>query len=136
MIRSGSPSNSPDISAMPAALSDTGPKVSSETTTPVVASMPMPVSADQVERVLDVALAEGQGHAEGAGDGHDGPHGGLQARADARTGRSVAGPVRAASAISCTGAVSVEVKYSVMRLATWARTRPATTAQATRRLWT
>ena len=42
MIRSGSPWNSPDISAMPAALSDTGPKVSSDTITPVVASMPMP----------------------------------------------------------------------------------------------
>src|SRR3954464_2619390 len=40
----------------------------------------------------------------------------------------VAGPVRAASAISRTGAVSVEVKYSVMRLATWASTRPVTTA--------
>src|SRR5215218_6527342 len=45
MIRSGSPWNSPDISAMPAALSDTGPNVSSETTTPVVASMPMPQRA-------------------------------------------------------------------------------------------
>ena len=45
MIRSGSPWNSPDISAMPAALSDTGPKVSSDTITPVVASMPMPVRA-------------------------------------------------------------------------------------------
>ncbi len=48
----------------------------------------------------------------------------------------VAGPVRAASAMSCTGVVSVDVKYSVMRLATWASTRPDTTAQATRRLWT
>ena len=45
MIRSGSPWNSPDISAMPAALSLTGPNVSSETMTPVVASMPMPASA-------------------------------------------------------------------------------------------
>ena len=45
MIRSGSPWNSPDISAIPAALSLTGPKVSSETMTPVVASMPMPVRA-------------------------------------------------------------------------------------------
>ena len=45
MIRSGSPWNSPDISAMPAALSDTGPKVSSDTITPVVASMPMPLRA-------------------------------------------------------------------------------------------
>ena len=50
MIRSASPSNSPDISAMPAALSATGPNVSSETTTPVVASMPMPGERDQVER--------------------------------------------------------------------------------------
>ncbi len=45
MMRAASPSNSPDISAMPAALSATGPKVSSDTTTPVVANMPMPVSA-------------------------------------------------------------------------------------------
>ena len=41
----------------------------------------------------------------------------------------VAGPVRADSAISWTGAYSVPVKYSVSRLTTWARTRPATTAQ-------
>src|SRR5262245_66406178 len=40
----------------------------------------------------------------------------------------VAGPVRADSAISRTGAVSVDVKYSVMRLASWASTRPTTTA--------
>ena len=45
MMRSASPSNSPDISAMPAALSATGPKVSSDTTTPVVLSMPMPARA-------------------------------------------------------------------------------------------
>ena len=42
MMRSGSPWNSPLISAMPAALSLTGPNVSSETMMPVVASMPMP----------------------------------------------------------------------------------------------
>ncbi len=45
MMRSGSPWNSPLISAIPAALSDTGPKVSSDTMTPVVASMPMPHNA-------------------------------------------------------------------------------------------
>ena len=44
----------------------------------------------------------------------------------------VAGPVRAASAISRTGLVSVEVKYSVRRLTTWASTRPMTTAPNTR----
>ena len=40
----------------------------------------------------------------------------------------VAGPPAVASAISCTGAVSVDVKYSVIRLTTWARTSPTTTA--------
>ena len=45
MTRSASPVNSPDISAMPAALSDTGPKLSSDTTMPAVASRPMPISA-------------------------------------------------------------------------------------------
>ena len=44
MTRSASPVNSPDISATPAALSDTGPKLSSDTTMPAVDSMPMPVS--------------------------------------------------------------------------------------------
>ena len=44
MTRSASPVNSPDISATPAALSETGPKLSSETTMPAVDSMPIPVS--------------------------------------------------------------------------------------------
>ena len=43
----------------------------------------------------------------------------------------VAGPVRVASAISRTGRVSVEVKYSVSRLSTCASTRPVTTAPNT-----
>ena len=41
---------------------------------------------------------------------------------------TVAGPVRVASAISRTGAVSVPVKYSVRRLSAWASTRPVITA--------
>ncbi|CAB4670801.1 unannotated protein [freshwater metagenome] len=45
MIFCGSPWNSPDISAIPAALSDTGPNVSSDTMTPVVASIPIPHNA-------------------------------------------------------------------------------------------
>ena len=45
MTRSASPVNSPDISAMPAALSETGPKESSEMIIPVVDSMPMPTRA-------------------------------------------------------------------------------------------
>ena len=43
----------------------------------------------------------------------------------------VAGPVWVASAISWTGFSSVEVKYSVRRLTTWASTSPATTAPNT-----
>src|SRR2546430_17729447 len=45
----------------------------------------------------------------------------------------VAGPVRAASAISRTGEYSVPVKYSVRRLTIWARTSPTTTAAKTLR---
>ena len=45
MTRSASPVNSPDISATPAALSDTGPKLSSDTIIPAVDRRPMPVSA-------------------------------------------------------------------------------------------
>ena len=41
---------------------------------------------------------------------------------------TVAGPVRVDSAISRTGAVSVQVKYSVRRLSTCASTRPVMTA--------
>ena len=40
-----SPSTSPDISAMPCALSATGPKVSIATITPTVVSRPVPASA-------------------------------------------------------------------------------------------
>ncbi len=42
-----SPSTSPDISAMPWALSETGPKVSIETMTPTVVSRPVPARATQ-----------------------------------------------------------------------------------------
>ena len=43
MTRSASPVNSSDISAMPAALSHTGPKLSWDTTIPAVDNMPMPI---------------------------------------------------------------------------------------------
>ena len=42
---SPSPCTSPDISAMPWALSETGPKVSIATITPTVVSSPQPASA-------------------------------------------------------------------------------------------
>ncbi|CAB4537062.1 unannotated protein [freshwater metagenome] len=40
-----SPSTSPDISAMPCALSEIGPKVSMATITPTVVSKPVPANA-------------------------------------------------------------------------------------------
>ena len=44
-IAAPSPCTSPDISAMPWALSETGPKVSIDTMTPTVVSRPVPASA-------------------------------------------------------------------------------------------
>ena len=44
-ISAGRPSNSPDISAIPCALSEIGPYVSIDTTTPTVVSIPIPVRA-------------------------------------------------------------------------------------------
>jgi hypothetical protein len=44
-ICAASPSTSPDISAMPCALSLTGPNVSMATMTPTVVSRPVPASA-------------------------------------------------------------------------------------------
>ena len=44
-ILAPSPSTSPDISAMPWALSETGPNVSMATMTPTVVSRPVPATA-------------------------------------------------------------------------------------------
>ncbi len=49
-ISEARPSNSPDISAMPCALSEIGPYVSIETMTPTVVSIPMPVSEMKYRR--------------------------------------------------------------------------------------
>jgi hypothetical protein len=132
MTRSASPWNSPDISAMPAALSATGPNVSSETTTPVVASMPMPHRATRYSenwvnpppRPMATAMATAMAMIAHTDDSRPD---------EVPESTVVAGPVSAASAMSRTGVVSVDVKYSVMRLATWARTRPTTTAPNMRR---
>src|SRR5690606_23472205 len=102
MIRSGSPWNSPDISAMPAALSDTGPNVSSDTMTPVVASMPMPASETRYSENCRlpspsaIAAPMATAMAMMAYTAASGP-------ADVPDSTTVAGPVRADSAISFTG---------------------------------
>ena len=54
-ISDGRPSNSPDISAMPWALSEIGPYVSIETTTPTVVSIPIPVRAMKYSRSASVS---------------------------------------------------------------------------------
>ena len=53
-----SPSTSPDISAMPCALSETGPKVSIATITPTVVSRPVPASATANSASVIDAAAE------------------------------------------------------------------------------
>src|SRR5262245_38519822 len=127
MIRCGSPSNSPDISAIPAALSATGPNVSSDTTTPVVASMPMPVSATRYSanwrspppRAMATPSAPAIATIAHTDD----------SRPELTPERvAVAGPpVAADSAISRTGLVSVDEKYSVMRGANCESTKTVTT---------
>src|SRR5579883_757913 len=135
MIRSASPVNSPDISATPAALSATGPKLSSDTTIPVADSIPMPVSATRYSdssmlpwpRPMATAMAPAMATIAQTEDSSP----------ELTPDRTVvAGPVRAASAISLTGDLSVEVKYSVIKLSSWPSTTPANTAQKTRRLCT
>ena len=132
MIRSPSPVNSPDISATPAALSDTGPKLSSETTMPVVASRPMPIRATRYRdcsmlpppRAAATAMAITMAMMAQTADSSP------MEKPDSTV---VAGPVRADSAISRTGDRSVEVNCSVIWLATRARTTPVSTAQKTLR---
>ena len=126
-----SPSNSPAISAIPAALSATGPKVSSETMTPVVANIPMPHNATRYSdsKILpppnqSVPPSETAMQMMAYTDDSS-----PDAVPDNTT---VAGPVSADSAISFTGPYSVPVKYSVRRLSTWAKTRPINTAPKTR----
>src|SRR5437764_10587050 len=134
MTRSASPLNSPDISAMPAALSATGPKLSSDTTMPVVDSSPIPVRATRYSEnsmlplPSPTAMAMAMAMAMIAHTVDSSPD-------EMPESTVVAGPVRADSAISRTGDVSVEVKYSVMRLAAWPSTTPDSTAQKIRRLW-
>ncbi len=127
ITRSASPVNSPDISAIPAALSDTGPKLSSETIIPAVDKSPIPVRDTRYRvnsifpppRPTDTAMATTMAMMAHTDD----------SRPMAMPARVVvAGPVRAASAISLTGPRSVEVNCSVIWLATRASTTPVSTA--------
>ena len=127
MIRSGSPSNSPGH------LGDAGG---------VVGDRAEGVLRDddagggehahageghQVEGELDVAVAQPDADAERRGDGDDRVDARLEAGADAREhDRGRAGAGRLGDLAH--RAVSVEVKYSVRRLSTWASTRPMMTA--------
>ncbi|CAB4567410.1 unannotated protein [freshwater metagenome] len=127
MIRSGSPSNSPAISAIPAALSATGPKVSSATMMPVVASMPMPVRATRYSENATLppprpsAAPMATAIATRAHTADSRPR-------EIPSSTVVAGPVRAALAMSFTGLVLVEVKYCVIFEAAKPRMTPTTMA--------
>ena len=116
MIRSGSPWNSPDISAMPAALSATGPKVSSDDDHAGGGEHAHAGEGDEVERELQVAAAEAEGGADGDGDGDDGVHRRLEARRGAREhGGGRAGAGRLGDLLHRARA-RCAVKYSVSRL--------------------
>ena len=126
-ISAGRPSNSPDISAMPCALSEMGPNVSMDTTTPTVVSMPMPVSAMKYRRSAvelpsrNAAMMLPQITM-------------IDQTVDSRPTENplstvVAGPVTVDSAISCTGRRFVSVKCWVSTWITLARIRPNATAK-------
>jgi len=69
---------SPDISAMPCALSDTGPKVSIDTITPTVVSRPVPASADGKQGDGRVSGAEQEREVDRAADQQGRVHGRLE----------------------------------------------------------
>ena len=75
---------SPDISAMPCALSLTGPNVSMATMTPTVVSRPQPGQRDEEQGQADRAAGQQEHPADRRGDDARGVDGGLEADADAR----------------------------------------------------
>ena len=126
-IAAPSASTSPDISAMPWALSETGPKVSIATMTPTVVSRPQPASATANSERSPTATDE-----EGT------EHRGRRSRArcrrrtrsrprDPKGSRSPA-PVSEVVPTSLTGRCSVPVKYPVSAKMMAASTMPIMTA--------
>jgi hypothetical protein len=129
-IFAGLPSNSPDISAMPCALSEMGPNVSIETMTPTVVSMPMPVSEMKYRRSAVVSPSRNAPTTAPTMMMSDHTVDSSPTEKPARI--VVAGPVCVASAISCTGLCFVSVKYCVSTWITLARISPNSTATAGR----
>ena len=76
---------SPDISAMPWALSETGPKVSMATITPTVVSRPQPASATANSEIVSGAT-EQERPEDGRADDQRGVDRGLEADRRGRTG--------------------------------------------------
>ena len=132
-ICAGRPSNSPDISAMPCALSLIGPNVSIDTMTPTVVSIPMPVSAMKYRRSARRFVECGSARKNAALMAP--PITRIDHTVDSRPIENpdrivVAGPVTVDSAISWTGRNFVSVKYCVRTWITLARTSPMMTASA------
>ena len=122
-ILAPSPSTSPDISAMPWALSDTGPKVSMDTITPTVVSRPVPARATaNNDRITEPPPASAATYTAA-------PINRAEYTADSRPSEmpdrmTVAGPVSDVLATSSTGRRSVSVKYAVNCWMTTARMMP------------
>src|SRR5579859_7125821 len=103
------PSTSPLISAMPCALSDTGPNVSMDTITPTVVSRPVPASATANSAIVGLPVPSRNAPYTAA------PISSAEYTADSSPTAmpdriTVAGPVRADSVISLTGRRLVSVK--------------------------
>ena len=122
-----SPVTSPDISAMPWALSETGPNVSIDTMTPTVVSRPVPASATANNAI--VALPVPSRNAAYTAP----PISSAEYTADSRPTEmpdriTVAAPVAELSPISLTGLRLVSVKYPVSNWMALASTSPTITA--------
>ena len=74
---------SPDISAMPWALSETGPKVSMATITPTVVSRPQPASATANSETVSDRAAQEEGAEDGRADDQRRVDGRLEADGEA-----------------------------------------------------
>ena len=103
-----SSSTSPDISAMPCALSETGPKVSIATMTPTVVSRPQPASATAKSETVTTPGAEQERAVDGGRD-HQAVNTADSKPTESPDRMTVAAPVSDVLPTSLTGRWSVPV---------------------------
>ena len=120
-------SMSPDISAMPCALSEIGPKVSIATITPTVVSRPVPASATaNSDSTIEPPPSRNAPYTPAAMTSAEYTADSYPTEMPDRM--TVAGPVSEVLPMSCTGRRPGSVKYPVSAWMTAASTMPMTTA--------